>query len=397
MFTTNMRRWLPGVAATMLLATACAGNAGSSGSSDKGGDIVIGTSISLSGQINLEAIRDGYQMRVDEVNKGGGVKIGDKKRKLKLKVLDNRSDTNTMVQQVRTLVLDDGAVGLLGSCCQQNIDMQAQSDNFKTPLVEVALPVELLPKGKGYTWDSFQALADGAKGFYDLAGAAANNKKVVIVTNNDAQGKGTAGQWSAAGKQAGFDIVSTKAVPTGTTDFSDVIKSAQQGSAEVLIASMIPPDCFAMWKQMKALNYSPKMAIGLQCAQTPGWGSLKTVGDGTLVQTHWTKTAGFPDTDKIVAAFDKKYPNVNDLGSVAAGYHAASILIAGIEAAGSTDKEKINAALAKVDISSALGQVAFKDNKSVTPTFLAQWKDGNIEQVWPAKGAVPLAPLTGLQ
>jgi branched-chain amino acid transport system substrate-binding protein len=152
-----------------------------------------------------------------------------------------------------------------------------------------------------------------------------------------------------------------------------------------------------MWKQMKALSYSPKLAIGLQCAQTPGWAALGALGNGTLVQTNWTKTSGLPDAQKVIDAYGKKYPNVNDLGSVAAGYHAATILIAAIEKAGSTDKEAINKALAATNLSSTLGPVTFKDNKSVTPTFLAQWEDGNIDQVWPANGAQSLKPLSGLQ
>ncbi len=396
----HSRRWLPVLAVVALAATACAGNAteAKSSSGSGSGPIVIGTSMALSGQINLQQIRDGYQMRVDEVNKAGGIQIGGKKRKLDLKVLDNRSDTTTMGQQVRTLVLQDGAVGLLGSCCQQNIDMQGQADALKTPLVQVALPVELLPKGKGYAWDSFQSLADGAKGFYDLAGGQSTNKKVLIVTNNDAQGKGTADLWSGTGKDAGFDIAATKAVPTGTTDFSEVIGAAKSTKSELLVAAMTPPDCFAMWKQMKALGYAPKLAIGLQCAQTPGWASLGALGDGTLVQTNWTKTSGLPDAQKIIDAYGAKYPNVNELGSVAAGYHAASILIAAIEKAGSTDKEAINKAISETDLSSTLGPVSFSGkNTSVTPTFLAQWSNGNIDQVWPAKGAQPVKPLSGLQ
>ncbi len=94
-------------------------------------------------------------------------------------------------------------------------------------MVEVALPVELLPKGKGYTWDTFQSLADGAKDFYTSAGQADTNKKVLIVTNNDAPGKGTADLYSGVAKQAGFDVVATKSVPMGSTDFSDVISAGK--------------------------------------------------------------------------------------------------------------------------------------------------------------------------
>jgi branched-chain amino acid transport system substrate-binding protein len=394
--TTTMRRAVV-VLGVVAVATGCASNAKSSGGADKGsGPIVIGSSLALSGNIVLTQIKDGYQLAVDDINAAGGLQVGGSKRQVQLKILDNRSDTNTMVQQVRTLALTDKAVSLLGSCCQQNIDMQGQADSLKVPLVMGALPVELLPKGKGYTWDSFQALADGAKGFYEIAAKAGTNKKVLIVTNNDAQGSGTAQLWSGLGKSAGYTIAATKAVPSGTTDFSDVIQAARSAKADVLVASMVPPDCFAMWKQMKALAYAPKIAIGLQCAQTPGWASLGALGNGTLVQTNWTKTSGLPDVAEIIAKFGQKYPNVNELGSVALGFHEASVLMDAISRAGSTNADAINQALSTSAISSALGPVKFIDNKSVTPTFLGQWESGNIAQVWPAQGAVALQPLSGL-
>ncbi|GAA3767569.1 ABC transporter substrate-binding protein [Streptomyces phyllanthi] len=399
MIRTTHRRTYALVGAALLAATAgCAGNASSSsGSSSDDGPIVIGTSISLSGNTVLNQIRDGYLLAVQQANAEGGLEVGGKKRKVELKVLDNRSDTNTMVQQVRSLVLTDKAVGLLGSCCQQNIDMQGQADALKVPLVMGALPIELLPEGKGYTWDSFQSLADGAKGFYEVAAGAKTNRKTLVVTNNDAQGTSTGKLWAGTGEKAGFTVTATKSVPTGTTDFSDVIKAGKSSGAQVLIASMTPPDCFAMWKQMKALAYKPKVAIGLQCAQTPGWGDLGTLGDGTLVQLNWSDTAGLPDTDLIVEKYGKKYTNLTDLGSVALGLHEATILLDAIKAAGSTDTEAINKALSKSTTVSAQGSVKFVDNKSVTPTFIGQWEDGAIKQVWPAKGGSPLASLSGLE
>jgi branched-chain amino acid transport system substrate-binding protein len=393
---TILKRALALSGAAVLL-TSCASNASTdSGSGSGTGSIVIGASLQMSGPIVLSQIRDGYQAAIDDVNAAGGLDVAGNKRKVELKLLDNRGDSNTMVQQVRSLVLSDKSVALLGSCCQQNIDMQGQADALKVPLMMSALPVELLPKGGGYAWDSYISLADGAAAFYKVASAADNNKKILMVTNNDAQGVGTAKQWTAAGEQAGLSVVATKAVPAGTTDFSDVIQAGKSSGAQVLVASMTPPDCFAMWKQMKALAYSPKMAIGLQCAAAPGWASIGALGDGTLLQMNWSKTAGLPKTADILSRFEQKYPNQNDLGSVAMGYHTASVLLEAITKAGSTNSEDLNAALAASATTSAMGEVKFVDNKSTATTYIGQWKGGDVEQVWPAEGASALQPLTGL-
>ena len=378
--------------AITLALTACSTN-----TSNSPDDVVIGASMMLSGQIALTTIQDGYQWAVDTANAAGGIDVGGTKRKVSLKILDNRGDTGTMVQQVRTLALQDKAAGLLGSCCQQNMEMQAQADALQIPLVMGALPIELLPKGKGYGWDSFQSLSDGAKGFFDVAATAGTNKTILLITNNDAAGTGTAQQWSDLARAAGFTVAVKAAAPAGTTDYADTIARAKAAGAQVLIAAMTPPDCFAMWKQMKALAYNPKLAIGLQCAQTPGWTSLGALGAGTLLQMNWTRTSGLPQADAIVAKFGAKYPNDNDLASVAIGFHEATILLAAITKAGTTDRAKVNTALAGTDLTSTLGPVKYTDNKHTTPSFIGQWNaDGTITQVWPAQGASALKPLSGL-
>jgi ABC-type branched-subunit amino acid transport system substrate-binding protein len=152
-----------------------------------------------------------------------------------------------------------------------------------------------------------------------------------------------------------------------------------------------------MWKQMKALSYTPKLAIGLECAQTPGWQSLGSVGNGTLVVLEWTKTAGLPYTQQITQQYTTRFPSPTDLASVPGGYAAADILLTAIQKASAVSPQAINKAMAAVHIDSALGPVSFTGNASVAPTYIGQWENGNTVQVWPAKGAGALQPLSGLK
>jgi branched-chain amino acid transport system substrate-binding protein len=58
-----------------------------------------------------------------------------------------------------------------------------------------------------------------------------------------------------------------------------------------------------------------------------------------------------------------------------------------VEAAGSTDRKKVTAALKTLKVSTTLGDVAFEHGKSKTPTYIGQWKGGNLKQVFPVEGA----------
>jgi branched-chain amino acid transport system substrate-binding protein len=385
------------LAATGLLATAGLGStAQSSGSSV----VKIGVSANLSGAVPLPQLVDGYNAAIADANAKGGVTIGGKKTKLSLVVLDNKSDVNLMAQQMRTLVLQKKVSALLGNCCQWNINASSLADALKTPLVMSGLPLELVPKTTGYRFLVFQTLADGVVDFYKLATTAGTNGKVAIVTNNDAQGGQITGASAAVAKQIGFDVVSQSQLPVGSTDFSQAINQAKSANAQVLFAEMILPDCFAFWKQMKALGYQPKIAIGLQCAQTPGWPQLGSVGNGTLLVSHWTADSGLPRADALNARFGKKWKDPSQVAGAVAAYSAAEVLIDGIRRAHSADRNKIDAALKKTNLpNTPLGPVRFDKNLlSKTPTVLGQWLDGKIKLVYPpsARSSKLVVPVSGL-
>ncbi|MFN3219224.1 MAG: ABC transporter substrate-binding protein [Acidimicrobiales bacterium] len=365
-----------------------------------GDPIKIGVSIPLSGAIALPQIVAGYEAAIDDVNAAGGIAIDGEQRPVELIVRDNRSDLNTMTDQIRGLALEDEVSALLGACCQYNVSAIPLIDSLQVPFVWGALPVELAPPTQGYSWGSFQTLVDAATQYFDIADTVETNKTVAFVANNDGQGTATLAGWSALGESRGYTFAVTEAVPVGTTDFSAFIQSALDVDADLLIAGMTPPDCFALWKQLEALEYQPELAVGLQCAQTPGWNELASTGDGTLSVLHWTPDSGLPGAESFVERFGDDYPTVVDLAAVPIGYHQAEILLTAIAAAGSTDREAINEALAATDIASSLGPVAYDERQlSVTPTFYAQWGGGDARQVWPVtEGVEPVAvPVAGLQ
>src|SRR5262249_37712430 len=57
---------------------------------------------------------DAYQLAIDKINAAGGVKVGNAKEKLSLKILDNQSDVNLSVRQYVQLVTQDKVNFLLG-------------------------------------------------------------------------------------------------------------------------------------------------------------------------------------------------------------------------------------------------------------------------------------------
>src|ERR1043166_5918908 len=78
--------------------------------------IELGASVQLTGQFANTGryYGDAYQFTIDKINAAGGVKLGQGREKLTLKILDNQSDVNLSVRQYVQLLSQDKVNFLLG-------------------------------------------------------------------------------------------------------------------------------------------------------------------------------------------------------------------------------------------------------------------------------------------
>jgi branched-chain amino acid transport system substrate-binding protein len=104
-------------AAFAITASLVPGCSSGSGGHSSGGTITLGASLSLTGSLGSFGVdqQAGYQQEIADVNAVGGVTINGASHKVKLVVLNNQSDPTTAAQQMRDLVLKDGAQALLGA------------------------------------------------------------------------------------------------------------------------------------------------------------------------------------------------------------------------------------------------------------------------------------------
>jgi branched-chain amino acid transport system substrate-binding protein len=390
------------LAVTSLAACASSASSPSQGTSKSAGSTIsIGVSIALTGAEATPVVSRGYQEAVSEVNAAGGLLVAGVRHPVKLIILDNRSQDSLLAQQVHTLVLSDNVVALLAGCCDLNVTEAPLANALRVPLVATAVPTELMASVNGqYGWDVFSSLAAGNNILSQVVPSfGKTDGKVALIANNTPEGEGAIASDTAAVNAAHFTIVAKALVPTGTTDFSAFINEAKSNGADNLIAQMPGPDCFALWKQMKALNYTPKSAVALQCGNLASWTSLGTLGNGALMNLNWTPTAGLPDNAQVAAVFNRIYPNdVGDQEQAVNGYNAAQVLMSAITRAGSTTAVSINTAIGQTDGAFPLGTVKFDAQHNWGgSSYWGQWQNLKIVQVYPAvKGVTVEFPPSGL-
>ena len=392
------------LAASALIAglAACSSSSGSTagGGQGKGSSITIGLSIAETGDEAIPTLLPGYQQAVAQANAAGGVLIGGTRHPVNLVVLDNQSSTSLLTEQVHTLALQDHAVALVSGCCDLNVTEAPLANALKIPLVGTAIPNELIGKDNGtWAWNIYIDLFDPGLFTTAVPSLGATNKEVAVIGSSDPEGEGANEVTAEEASAGGYKVAVKSLVPIGTTDFSSFIEQAQRADAQVLVAQMPGPDCFALWKQMKALGYVPKVTVANQCGANPTWSQLGSLGNGALLGMNWTPTSGLPDAQAVAATFNKTYPgDVVDQEAAVTSYTAMEVLLAAISRAGSTSASAINAAIGQTNGSFPLGTIKFDASHDWSgSTFLAQWQNGKVVQVYPkAAGATAEFPPSGL-
>jgi branched-chain amino acid transport system substrate-binding protein len=376
----------------------------SAGAASAADEIVIGASLPLSGPLaGFGSFQQwGYKRAVDEVNKAGGIAVDGQKRPVKLIIRDDKTDPNQTAANTETLISRDQVVAMLGSCTPVLVNAGALvADRAKKPLVTGCDPLEAFKSVRkwNYVWDIFfdePDLANAELKVVEESGAK-TNKKLAIWHDNGPDGQVVGGKlWPEVAKSFGYEVVQNAEFPVDNQQFTSIIGEAKSKGADVVLVDAITPQAVAIRKQMAAAGYTPKVlniekgAEPVQFAE-----ALGKLSDGVLVGGYWDPSFPYPDAADLAKAFESE-TKLSSSQHIADSYGAAQVLLDAIAAAGSTDPEKINAALAKTDKTYVVGPVKFDENHTAKlPIVALQWQGGKTVIVWPksAKTGEFLFPL----
>ena len=81
-----------------------------------GDKIILGSAISLTGKYSLKGIdiQKGFNLAMDNINKGGGIKVGEKNYNFQIVYYDDESSAIRAAQIAKRLILQEGIQFILG-------------------------------------------------------------------------------------------------------------------------------------------------------------------------------------------------------------------------------------------------------------------------------------------
>jgi branched-chain amino acid transport system substrate-binding protein len=355
-----------------------------------GKEVVFGGAISQTGQYAEPAGRqvNSIKLWVDDVNARGGL-LG---RKVKLILLDDKSDTQTAIKLYEKLITEDKVDVLLAPYSSGITEAVANvNERYKMPFVAYgAASTPIWEKGRKYIFNIVAVAEDYQKGAVHLAQQIGVKKAAVIGQDSlfpRQSGKG-AKEWA---KKLGIEIVVDENYPVKLTDFTALLQKIRAAGAEAIFSNSYFADSAAQLRQLREQNINLKLFSSTVGPGLPNFPEqLGNTAEYVLGFSQWEplpKVLKNPGMEEYIASYEKRYgekPNYHAGGA----YGALQVTEAAIKKAGSFDNEKIREALATIDVVTIYGRYkvdARGMNAAEGMTF--QILKGQRRVVWPDKWA----------
>jgi branched-chain amino acid transport system substrate-binding protein len=213
-------------------------------------EVVFGGAISQTGRYAEPASRNvnSIKMWVDEANARGGV-LG---RKVKLTLLDDKSDTQTAIKLYEKLITEDKVDVLLAPYSSGITEAAANvNERYKMPFVAFgAASTPIWEKGRKYIFNLIAVAEDYQKGAVHLAKQIGVKRAAIIGEDSlfpRMSAKG-AREWA---KKLGIQIVVEENYPLKQTDFTALLQKIKAAGAEAIFSNSYFADAAAQMRQLR--------------------------------------------------------------------------------------------------------------------------------------------------
>jgi len=346
------------------------------GCEKKGDQIKIGAVATLTGDgasFGISA-RRGFEMAVAEWNGNGGV-LG---KPIKLIVADDKGDPAEGATAVTMLIHQRKVVGLLGPA-MSNVSLAAApiAQDARIPLVASASTNIKVTKVGDFIFracfvDPNQGSAGAGFAFHDLK----TRKAACLFDMGSDYATGISQVFKSTFARLGGEVVAFEGYASGSADFRAQLAKAIKAGPEVIYAPDFYGNAALITQQARELGFKGPM-LGAD-----GWDSPKLVELGrrhmenTFFSTHFSPEDPNPAAQIFVGSYQAKYGEPPD-GHATMGYEAATILLAAIRGAGTTDGRAVRDAIARTNLRLVTGQITFDAQRNpIKPIVFLEVKGG---------------------
>jgi branched-chain amino acid transport system substrate-binding protein len=325
-----------------------------------------------------EQFKNGASLAVEALNAKGGV-LG---QKVVLEIGDDACDPKQAVA-VANQVAAKGVVFVAGHYCSGS----------SIPASEVYAESNIIQISPGSTNPKYTDQRPGPGTFRvcgrdDAQGTVAGtyiaeklkDKKIAILNDKSAYGQGLADETKKALNAAGVTEVLFDSYNAGEKDYSQLVTKLKAAGVDVLYVGGYRAEAGLILRQMRDQGMSTQLMGGDDLLSDEFWTITGAAGDGTMV-TFAPDPRKNPAAADVLKAFEAK--GADPAGYALYAYAAVQVWAQAAEKAGSTDFDKVAAALGSNTFDTVLGPIKFDAKGDVVDAKFVWYlgKDGKFSEM----------------
>jgi branched-chain amino acid transport system substrate-binding protein len=324
-----------------------------------------------------EQMKRGAEMAVADINAAGGV-LG---RKLRLEIGDDACDPKQAVAVANQMASKKVNVVLGHFCSSTSI-----------PASNVYADENIIQISPGSTATAYTDR--GLKNVFRVCGRDDQQggvigqylvenfkgKRVAIIHDKTAYGKGLADEVKKVINAAGLNEVIYEGFNRGDKDFSALVTKLKQANVDVVMDGGYHTEAGLIVRQMREQGMSTRLIAGDALVTDEFWQIAGAAGEGTMM-TFSPDPRKNPAVAPLVEKFRKT--GYDPEGYTLYSYAALQAWTQAVTKVGSTDTAKVTAALKSEKFDTVLGQIGFDAKGDVTaPGYVVYaWKAGKYDYV----------------
>lgn len=361
------------------------------------GTITIGAPLPLTGALAPEGgkLRQGYELWLEQVNRAGGITIGQSKERAELIYDDYESNTAKAVQTTDKLIAQNHVrfvFAPFGSGATKAAS--AVAEKYRVPmLASSASSSEVFDQGYKNLFGIYTDNSTLSEPIATLVAAKAPQvKRVAILARNDLYPLSLGQEFAKSATKRGMQIVFNENYAIGTLDHSASLSVLRGAKPDWIIVTGYINDLILVRNEMGDLKIAAPVVTMINGPAYQQWMDATGPLSENVTTAAWFDPAErytshdlFGSTARFVALFRAKYGVVPDF-TQASGAAVGVVLQTAIERAASLDPDQVRAQLVKGGFDTFFGPISFNRNgmaDSYTPPIL-QIQNGKVRVIAPA-------------
>lgn len=356
-------------------------------------EIRVGATVAVTGPASAEVghFKKMMELWAETINAKGGVMLKEygKRLPIKMVVYDDTSKPPDSVRLYEKLVTDDKVHVLLGPYSSPiTVAASTVAEKHQIPMIALEANSTGIFK-RGFKW-LVGVIDDGTKWshhYFDMLKAEGKAKSIGFVIEDTPHPKEVGSGSVPKAKEIGLEVKVEEYFPVATQDFTPIITKLKAANPDIVYVAAFPAREVTFFKQALEQGLSPRefhmIHHGIALYGAVG------IKNANLVtgEAYWMPGVKAGNSKPFEELLQKLNVKVEDYPWSSIHYFGFEALVAGLEKAGTLDRDKLMAALKSLDIETISGRLKFDQTtgQGTLNPFPTQIQEGKYVTLWPAE------------